>query len=91
MASWRDTYKKPRLFFIDARIAYIIIPVLVYIRIWTILLVCAVATILYLLEVRRGLDIAAAGRALRWWLAGDYRPARNPARWRTRHAADRQV
>lgn len=83
MASWRDTYKKPRLFFLDARIAYIIIPVLIHVRPWTLMLVAIVAGVLYYFEIRKGLDIAAAGRGLRWWLVGDHRPARNPARMRT--------
>lgn len=82
MASWRDTYKPPRLFMIDARIAYVILPALLHVRWWTISLVLVISAILLYVERRRGLHIAAAGRTARWWLAGDERPARNPARQR---------
>jgi len=82
MASWRDTYKQPRFFIIDARIAYFMLPALLHVRWWTVLIVCIVASILFYFERRRGLHLAAAGRTLRWWLAGDDRPAVNPVKKR---------
>lgn len=75
MANWRDTYRRPKFWIIDARIALLILPTLFHLRWWTITLVLSVAAILYIAEIRLGLSPEGALRAFRRILAGPIRPA----------------
>jgi len=71
---WRNTMKPVRFFQFDARAGFFIILVLIHARFWTLGLLIAVLVVFWILE-RKGLSFAAALRALRLWLVGNYRPA----------------
>ncbi|MHA6345910.1 IcmT/TraK family protein [Roseivivax sp. CAU 1761] len=74
MAHWRNTFKAPRFFFFDARLAVFLVGFLLHIRLWTLLLLIAVFAAFYWVE-RYGYDFASALRAIRLYFAG---PVRNP-------------
>ena len=71
---WRNTMKPVRFFIFDARAVFFLVLVLIHARLWTLGLMIFVSCIFWLLE-RKGLSFAAATRAMRLWLIGNYRPA----------------
>ena len=71
---WRNTMKPVRFFQFDARACFFLLLVLVHARLWTLYLLIFVNLVFWLLE-RKGLSFAAAMRAGRLWLVGNYRPA----------------
>ena len=76
MWHWRNTFKPARFFIIDARASYFVLLFLVYMRIWTALIVFAVFAILFFVE-RLGYDFNSSIRAARQYFAGNIRPSRN--------------
>jgi intracellular multiplication protein IcmT len=78
---WRNTQRPVRFFVLDARSAFAVLFVMVYLRIWTLALAFIVMFIFWLLE-RRGLSFDASLRALRRWILGTRRPANHRRRRR---------
>lgn len=78
--AWRDTYKPPRLGPLDARAAFVILPALMHIRIWTISIAVLVLVSLWYIEQRRQLSVSAAVRMIRCWLVTKLSSADRPAR-----------
>ena len=74
MAHWRDTYRTPRLFMIDARAAIPLLASALHVAWWTILPSVLTLALFFWLE-RIGLDLPSALRALRATFAGNHRPA----------------
>ena len=74
MAHWRDTYRTPRLFMIDARAAIPLLASALHVAWWTILPSVLTLALFFWLE-RIGLDLPSALRALRSTFAGNQRPA----------------
>ncbi len=73
MGHWRNTFKHPRFFFLDARVAVFLLGFLLHIRLWTLILLLIVFGIFYWVE-RLGYDFPSALRALRLKLSGNERP-----------------
>jgi intracellular multiplication protein IcmT len=73
-AHWRNTFKSPRFFIVDARISVFLLVFLMHIRLWTFLILVVTAAIFYIVE-RRGYAFESAIRALRLKIAGPIRPA----------------
>lgn len=88
-ANWRDTYRHARLFILDARLLLLLLPMLMYIRTWTLLIVIAAAGTLYYFEKRRGIDIAGSLRLLRSVIVGSNRTIRMHSRMRSSIDYDR--
>ncbi len=74
MAHWRNTFKQPRFFFLDARVGVFFIGFLLHIRLWTLGVMLVVFAVFFMME-RYGLDFASALRAIRSYFAG---PRRDP-------------
>ncbi len=74
MAHWRNTFKQPRFFFLDARVGIFFLLMLLHIRIWTIITMTVIFLIFFVME-RYGLDFSSALRSIRSYFAG---PQRNP-------------
>jgi intracellular multiplication protein IcmT len=81
MAHWRNTFKAPRFFMVDARVSIFLIAFLLHIRLWTLLLMICVLFGFYWVE-RFGYDFPSALRALRLRIAGPIRPPLSPDRAR---------
>lgn len=75
MYAWRNTYKTPKFFFVDARISFFVLLALLHVALWTFLIVSAVAAFLYYFEKRRGMGLASAIRMIRSYISGPQRPA----------------
>jgi intracellular multiplication protein IcmT len=89
MAHWRDSYKPPRFFFVDAYAGVVLLSCALHVRIWTVCSAFAVMVLFWWLE-RLGLSAKASMRALRTWFVGDLRPARPPRMRRGRIDYDRR-
>ncbi|EPX78060.1 IcmT/TraK family protein [Salipiger mucosus] len=74
MAHWRNTFKAPRFFFFDARLAIFLVAFLLHIRPWTLVVICLIFGLFYWVE-RYGYDFKSALRAIRLYFSG---PRRNP-------------
>ena len=74
--NWRDSYRPARLSIIDARIVLLILPTMVHLRWYTVTVTVIVAAALYYFERRREMLVPGALRMMRFWIAGDIRPAR---------------
>src|SRR3546814_9147184 len=74
MAHWRDTYRTPRLFMIDARAAIPLLASALHVAWWTVLPAVMTLVLFFWLE-RIGLSLPSALRALRATFAGNERPA----------------
>lgn len=72
MAHWRHSFRYPRFFFLDARVAIIVVVFLLHIRLWTLILMCAIFVAFYWVE-RFGYDFPSALRALRVQLTSKVR------------------
>ncbi len=68
----RDTGLRPRFFFLDARVAILMVAVIYHPRLWTAILLFLVLAGFWWLE-REGIDFGAAIARLRWWVAGKVR------------------
>jgi hypothetical protein len=82
MPAWRDTYKPARLFIIDARLLFILLPTLLWVRYYTVLPLLAVIILLFYVERRLEMSIPSALRLVRSTLAGPIRPARSASKLR---------
>lgn len=78
---WRNTYKPVKFFFMDVRVGVVIALTMIHIKFWTLALDVVVIALGYYIE-RSGLGFNSALRAVRCWLAGDYRPALSPRKVR---------
>ena len=74
MAHWRNTFKQPRFFFLDARVGVFLVVFLLHVRLWTLLIMIVVFGIFFMME-RYGLGFSSALRAVRAYFAG---PIRHP-------------
>lgn len=72
---WRETHKQPKFLIFDGRIVVIFLGVILYVRLWTILLAIAVMIVLFLFD-RRGIPADSILRFLRSSLVGRRRSAR---------------
>ncbi len=70
---WRNNMRPVRFFMLDARASLPFIVLLVYARLWTLVLTILITIVFWLLE-KRGLTTPAAMRSLRVWLIGYDRP-----------------
>lgn len=85
MGHWRNTYKFPRFWILDARVAIFFLLFLLHIRMWSFICMIIIFGIFYIME-RYGLDFASAFRAVRSYMAG---PIRDPiSKERMRHPID---
>ncbi|MCD8524470.1 MAG: IcmT/TraK family protein [Gammaproteobacteria bacterium] len=75
MATWRDTGRSARFFFVDYRAAFPLLLFLLHIKLWTFFLAIAVVLCLYGLE-RYGYTVPVFFRIFRCWLAGSCKAAR---------------
>lgn len=75
---WRETFRKPKFFFMDGRIAGLILIFVLHIKIWTLLLVLTAAGILWFFE-RKGVNPDDILRFLRAGIVGRRRTARGAA------------
>jgi intracellular multiplication protein IcmT len=75
MYSWRDTYKTPKFFFMDARISFFILATLLHISFWTFGTTLVIACFLYYFEKRRNMGLESSLRMIRAKMAGFIRPA----------------
>jgi hypothetical protein len=82
MANWRDTYRPARFFVIDGRILFLIIPMLIHVRWYTVGPTVVVAAVLFYFEKRRDMDVPSAVRMARSWLAGPIRRGQYPGKIR---------
>ena len=73
MAHWRDTYRTPRLFMIDARAAIPLLGSALHVAWYTILPSLMTLAVFFWLE-RIGFSLPSALRALRATFAGNQRP-----------------
>ncbi len=73
-AHWRASQKVARFFFMDARIALLLLFTLLHIRIWTLILTVIVMAMFVFFE-NRGYTFESSLRALRKWFLGRKRPA----------------
>lgn len=87
---WRDSYRGPRFFMLDGRLAFVLLPAMLHIQKWTILTALVTMGVLYYFEQYQRMSIASA---LRWmrssfvtFATGPVRPARTLAK--VRHAVD---
>ena len=71
---WRDNQRPARFFMFDARSAMILMLVMLYPRQSTLIAFFFVMVFFYILE-RVGLTFDSALRRMRFWLAGNDRPA----------------
>jgi intracellular multiplication protein IcmT len=70
---WRNTFKQPRFFFLDARVGVFLLFFLLHIRIWTLAVTLVVFVVFFIME-RYGYDFASALRAVRSFFSGPKRP-----------------
>jgi len=79
---WRYTMLYPQFLNVDARITYIILALCLHMSVF-ILELLGVCFVFLFIIARRGLSVAGAFRAIRAYLASDYRPAVPPfqRRW----------
>ena len=80
---WRETHKQPRLLIFDGRLIVLLLGVILYVRIWTILLALSAMIVLFLFD-RKGVPADSILRYLRARLVGRRRSARG-------HAAERRA
>ena len=72
--AWRDTYRYPKFFMIDARIFFLILPSLLYIRPITMIIMGTCVAIMFYFERWRDMDVYSSLRMVRAWFAGSRRP-----------------
>ena len=72
---WRDTFRNPRFFIMDGRIALLILIFILHITFWTFLLVVTTATVLWYFE-RKGVGPDDIFRFVRAGIVGRRRTAR---------------
>jgi hypothetical protein len=82
MPAWRDTYKPARLFVLDARLLFVLLPTLLWVRIYTIVPLLLAAGLLFYVERRLEMSVPSALRAMRSMIAGHRRPALNASKLR---------
>jgi len=68
----RDTGLRPRFFFLDARVAILLLGFFYHLRVWTAVVLFFFMFGFWWLE-REGIDFGAAIQRLRWWVAGRVR------------------
>ncbi|MDF3054639.1 MAG: icmT [Gammaproteobacteria bacterium] len=73
-ASWRDSARYPKLFFVDARAVFPVIFCLLHLRLWTIAIALSV-TIFFAILDYYGFTIAVFSRWFRSMLAGKRKAA----------------
>jgi len=73
MSYWRNSFKYPRFFFLDARVAVFFLLFLLHIRIWTLIIMILVFAVFYMME-RYGINFSSALRGARSYLTGKIRP-----------------
>lgn len=66
---WRDSARYPKFFWIDARSSFVVLLTLLYIKLWTVLLMCLVMAFLSILN-HYGFTVPVFGRWLRSLCAG---------------------
>ncbi len=76
MPAWRDTFKPARFTVLDARLLYILLPTILWVRIYTVVPLVIVAGLLFYVEKRLEMSVPSAIRAVRSTLAGPTRNAR---------------
>ena len=74
-ATWRDTARSVRFFFVDYRAAFPLLLFLLHIRVWTLVLAVAATLMLYALE-RYGYTVPVFLRLVRVWFAGSKKYSR---------------
>lgn len=72
---WRETHKQPRFLIFDGRIVVVLLTVILYVRIWTILLALSVMIVLFIFD-RKGVPADSILRFMRSWVVGRRRSAR---------------
>lgn len=77
MPAWRDSFKPARVAVLDARLLFILLPTLLWIRWYTVIPLIVVALVLYYVERRLEMSVPSALRAVRSLIAGRIRPARS--------------
>lgn len=82
MGNWRDSYRTPRFFALDARVLYVVLPALFHVRWWTATAALAAIAFLWWIERRYGMSFESGLRMLRRGLIGPVRPALAPKRRR---------
>jgi intracellular multiplication protein IcmT len=73
MGHWRNTFKAPRFFMLDARVSFFLLGFLLHMRLWTFVLLIVIAIVFHWVE-RFGYDFMSAIRALRLKIVGNVRP-----------------
>lgn len=74
-ATWRDTARSARFFFVDYRAAFPLLLFLLHIKVWTFVLALVATLSLYALE-RYGYTVPVFLRLVRSWLAGSRKYSR---------------
>ena len=74
-ASWRDSARYPKLFFLDARAIFPIIIFLLHITLWT-FIVAMIGIISFSMLMRFGFTLGVFGRWMRSFIAGPRKTAR---------------
>ena len=82
--AWRDSMRPARLFGLDARLIWMVVAFLFFIRTITFVMLVVSLGVFIFLE-RRGLTLPAAIRLLRCTLVGDHRSAIPAVRRRRLH------
>ena len=79
-SSPRNTYENPKVWIIDSRILIPVLLCTLHPRWYTLGPTIIVIALLWFFEVRRAMNVNAAMRWVRSWIAGPNRPARSPGR-----------
>jgi intracellular multiplication protein IcmT len=84
--NWRDTYRPARLFFLDARLGFALIVMLLHFVWWTVLSVIIVSGLLFYFEKRKDMSVPSALRWARSYITtavgGALRPSRSDVKMR---------
>ena len=82
MPAWRESYKPARFIVLDARILFILIPTLLWIRWYTVIPLVVVAITLFIVERRLEMSVPSALRLVRSSVAGRIRHGRSLSKLR---------
>jgi hypothetical protein len=82
MPAWRDSYKPARFIMLDARILFLLVPTLLWIRWYTVIPLFIVALVLFYIERRLEISVPSALRMVRSTFAGRQRPGRSVSKLR---------
>jgi intracellular multiplication protein IcmT len=74
-ASWRDSARYPKLFFLDARAVFPLIAFLLHIKLWT-FIIAMIFTVFFSVLMRFGFTISVFRRFIRAYVGGKRKTAK---------------